>query len=113
MERYQYDKEMCDGWKSYPIRLTTDRVSKCHGQPTVLVQSMKHGFVTANCLECGNKDYLSEAEFRSLRLIVSCPKCKQLMVPKLIDDNYSYCCEHCGLYIWLADLLPHWTDLAQ
>jgi hypothetical protein len=61
-------------------------------------------------LKCGNKDTISEYEFRNLRLIVSCPECKQVMTPTLIEKNYSYLCEDCQLYIWLSDLLPHWEE---
>lgn len=110
MRRFEYNKNTCDGWKSYPIRLTLERVSKCCSQPAVLVQSMEGGFVTANCFKCGKKDTLSEYEFKGLRLSVSCPECKRVMVPKLIENNYSYYCEHCRLYIRFADLLPHWKD---
>jgi len=112
MRRFKYDKKMCDGWKSYPIRLTLEnRLSRCCSQPAVLVQSKEGGFVTANCFRCGKRDTIDEYEFKCLRLIVSCTKCKQVMTPTLIEKNYSYKCEDCQLYIWLSDLLPHWTEL--
>ena len=79
----------------------------------VLVQSMEGGFVTAICYGCGKKETFIELEFRSLQHIVSCPKCKEAMTPKLVEKNYSYVCEKCELYILLADLLPHWKELKQ
>lgn len=112
MRRYKYDENICDGWKSYPVRLTLERrLSRCCSQPTVLVQSMEGGFVTANCLRCGKKDFISDSEFKGLSLIVSCPDCKKVMTPTMIEKNYSYYCENCELYIWLSDLLPHWEEL--
>ena len=114
MRRFRYDKETCDGWKSYPIRLTLEnRLSRCCSQPAVLVQSMEGGFVTANCFKCGNRETIGDYEFKSLRLIVSCPECKKVMTPTLIEKNYSYHCEDCQLYIWLSDLLPHWKELKK
>lgn len=114
MRHYEYDKDTCDGWKSYPVRVALhNRVSGCCSQPLVLVQSMGGGFVTANCYECGRKDTLSESEFKGLRLMVSCPECKRVMAHGYIDKNYSYHCEGCQLYIRLADLLPYWQDLKQ
>ena len=112
MRRFIYDKNTCDGWKSYPIRITLDnRVSQCCSQPVVLVQSMEGGYVTANCFRCGKKDTISENEFKGLRLMVSCPECKDIMLPGVIEKNYSYYCESCQLYIRLSDLLPYWTEL--
>ena len=111
MRRFTYDKETCDGWKSYPIRLTPEnRLSNCCSQPVVLVQSMEGGFVTANCFRCGKRDTLSEDEFLGLRLIVSCPACKQVMKPGFVEKNYAYRCKKCRLHIRLADLLPYWKE---
>jgi hypothetical protein len=112
MRHLRYDKETCDGWKSYPVHLTLGhRVSHCCSQPAVLVQKTEDGLVTANCFKCGNSETISAYEFRSLRFIVSCPECKHVMTPTLIEENFSYLCENCQLYIWLSDLLPHWEEL--
>jgi NAD-dependent SIR2 family protein deacetylase len=111
MRRYEYDKDICDGWQSYPIRLTTESLTECHKQPAVLVQSMEGGFVTANCWKCEKSIYLSEYEFKRLPVMVSCPECKNIMISKMVDKNYCFVCEDCELYIRLADLLPRWGDL--
>lgn len=111
MRRYEYDKDRCDGWKSYPVRFTLDRLSGCCRKPLVLVQSMEGGFVTANCFKYGQRNTVSDGEFISLLLLVSCPKCKAIMPPKIIEKNYSYVCEDCQLYVRFADLLPHWQEL--
>lgn len=113
MRRYEYSKSDQDSWKSYPIRLTTSRVSRCHDKPEVLVQSMEGGFVTANCIQCGKSDTLSQDEFKKLAVLVACPECRKAMRADYVPDsskNYGYCCESCSVYIWLADLLPHWED---
>jgi hypothetical protein len=56
---YEYPPEVTKSWKSYPIRLVGPRASRCHNKPTLLVQSMGGGYVSANCSECGGKDTLS------------------------------------------------------
>jgi ribosomal protein S27E len=112
MRRYEYSESDQDGWKSYPIRVTTSRVSRCHNKPEVLVQSMEGGFVTANCTQCGNSDTLPHDEFKKLAIYVACPECRKEMVATLLrsTNNYGYECEPCSEYLRLADLLPHWKD---
>jgi hypothetical protein len=111
MRRFEYDKETCDGWRSYPVRITLDRVSSCCSTWLVLVQSMKGGFVTADCFKCGRKHTVKGYEFQKLPLIVCCPECKGVMAARMVDKNYSYVCEPCDLFIDLADILPKWTDI--
>jgi predicted RNA-binding Zn-ribbon protein involved in translation (DUF1610 family) len=75
---------------------------------------MEGGFVTANCVACGQKDTLTMGEFRKLTVYAACPKCHETMDAGFVPDssekerNYGFRCEACGVYIWLADLLPHW-----
>ena len=88
MKRYEYDENTCNGWKSYPIRLTVNTLSKCHSKPQVLVQSMEGGFVRINCLKCGQYENLTESVFKGLPIIVSCPQCKETMAPRIIEKNY-------------------------
>src|SRR4051794_2367239 len=52
---HRFAPELLEGWKSYPVRVCGPRPSACHGKPTLLVQSMAGGFVSANCCECGEK----------------------------------------------------------
>ncbi len=117
---YRYDPTITAGWKSYPVRLRGPRPSSCHMAPTLLVRSMKQGFVTANCCECGGRDTLRESEFRSLNLWVSCPHCQRRMWPQVLSEvrgealhagNYAYGCLECRVYFLLADLLPDWADI--
>ena len=111
MWRYVYDENICNGWKSYPLRLIINRVSKCCRKWLVLVQSMGGGYVTANCFKCGTKEPLTFEEFDRLPFIFCCPKCKQEMEPKVVEKNYCYICQVCDLYIRFADLLPNWNEL--
>ena len=114
MEKFIYDKTTCDGWKSYPIRIIVpDRVCKCHGTRLVLVQSMEGGFVTANCFECNKKELIGENELKKLPIVCCCPKCNKVMTGELVEKNFCYTCKNCNLYIRLADLLPHWSDLSK
>jgi len=115
MQRYEYDQKDVNGWKSYPIRVEAFDPSGCHEAPRILVQSMAGGYVTANCLSCGNKEPLSESEFKRLPLFVSCPRCARKMIAELVPgksraSNYGFVCNKCDIYIWFADLLPHWTE---
>ena len=117
MKRYQYDPETSDGWKSYPIRLIAPRRSHCCGRAMLIVQSKEGGFVTADCSKCNRQTTLSEGEFKALNVWVGCPECNSRMLPDLVpassqrEINYGFKCEHCDLYIWFSDLLPHWEDV--
>ena len=117
---HRFAPELLEGWKSYPVRVRGPRPSECHGSPTLLVQSMAGGFVSANCSECGKKHLLGRADFFSLFLWVSCPRCRRQMESEMLPRikrasrlaaNYGYKCARCRIYILLADLLPHWEDL--
>ena len=116
MQRHQYDPQTQEGWKSYPIRLTTNTLSECHGKPQILVQSMSGGYVKKNCAECGSPNSLSLLEFQTVAAFVACPQCRKAMAAGMVPDrsggerNYGFRCDPCGLYIWLADLLPSWQE---
>ena len=112
MREVPVDKSIHDVWKKYPARIYGLKLSDCHHQPTILVQSMEGGFVTRNCPECGDYETLPEADFLNLGIWIVCPDCKKPMtatrVPK---SNYGYICKSCDNYIKLATLLPRWSDL--
>lgn len=119
---HRFAPAILEGWKSYPIRVQGPRSSECHGKPTLLVQSMIGGFVSANCSEseCGKKHPLSKGDFFSLSLWVGCPQCRAPMQPEMLSQvrgparlapNYGFICGPCRTYIPLADLLPLWKDL--
>lgn len=109
----------CDpAWKSYPIRLTVEGdLSRCCRKTLLLVQSKENGDVKADCSQCAEQHYFTWSQFQSLRVWVSCPECRRAMQPNFVQNlsgspiNYGYECETCSVFIWLADLLPHWQKL--
>jgi ribosomal protein S27E len=109
--KYEFDVDAVLAWKTYPVRVIGPRFSRCCSKPTLLVQSMTGGFVTANCSACGNKETLALGEFKQLGLWVSCPRCKKRMNTFDAWGNYAYSCDACDIYILLADILPRWEDL--
>ncbi len=112
MRQYQVDPRVREMWKIYPVRIEGRSTSTCHGQPTLLVQSMEGGFVTRNCPVCGRSQTVPEEVFlKDLDLWVACPECKQRMLRRVILKNYALVCERCDVFVKLAELLPHWSDL--
>ena len=112
MREYECSQEEIAGWRSNPVRLRGPRASKCdHDRPTLLVQAMDGGFVTANCPECGSSKTLKEVEFKLLDLWVACPRCSKCMEPRVIAKNYVFACKNCAVYIKLSSLLPRAEDL--
>ena len=93
------------------LRIRGPRNSGCCNAPTLLVQSMQGGFVTANCCVCNEKSTLKEDEFFKLDLWVNCPKCRVRMEPKKLDENYGYRCLLCEWRCLLASLVPNFSEL--
>jgi hypothetical protein len=120
MSLHKFTPAELAGWKTYPVRVGGPRLSKCHQAPTLLVESMEGGFVTANCSKCGGKDVLRLEEFQGLGLWVGCPLCRASMNSQLLSKisgsavgagNYGYTCFGCRICIYLSDLLPRWEDV--
>ena len=112
MRELPVDDSMRRAWKHYPLRLSGLKGSRCHGLPTLLVQSMEGGFVTRNCPACGGPETLPEADFMMLGLWVACPSCRAPMTPGRVPrSNYGYTCKTCDVYIKLSALLPTWDDM--
>lgn len=117
LRRHSYDRSSMAGWRSYPVRVQIRRLSRCCDAPMLLVQSMAGGFVRPNCSRCGTAETLGLSELLDLPLWVRCPECRDRMVAGHVPNshgamkNYGFSCRQCGVYIWLADLFPHWEDL--
>ena len=77
MKEVPLDEAIREIWRKYPVRISGLKESRCHGKPTVLVQSMEGGFVTRNCPECGAYETLPETDFRQLGIWVACPDCRK------------------------------------
>jgi len=81
--------------------------SKCCGHETLLVRSRKHGFVSQDCLKCGESDYVNELDLPDL----ACDKCAATMaIGKDRKHNYVYECDACQFRFVLADILIHWDE---
>jgi predicted nucleic acid-binding Zn ribbon protein len=81
-------------------------VSYCHKSPSLIVRSRQQGFVTQNCLECGEPRSLPFDDLPNL----SCEGC-DLELKRFINErkNYAYACDRCGISFELASLVPHWN----
>lgn len=93
------------------IRIQGPRISRCCNAPTLLVQSMSGGFVTANCSECGQKSGLRRDEFYDLNVWVSCPECRTRMDPAILNKNYGYKCGKCSWNAELSSMVPQWDEI--
>lgn len=113
MKNYPISEKIKEFWKSYPLRIPGYSFCKNCDTASVLVQSMKGGFVTRNCPNCNQPETLPNSVFlEELDLYVACPECKQRMEAQILPDkNYGYICVDCDGYISLPDLLPRYEDL--
>jgi endogenous inhibitor of DNA gyrase (YacG/DUF329 family) len=111
VREYIIDKRIQELWRIYPVRIFGQSKSKCHGEDTLLVQSMDHGFVTRNCPACGKPQTLPANDFLLIDLWVACPKCRNRMGKEIINKNYAFICQTCDLFVNFAALLPRWSDI--
>ncbi len=95
------------------LRIIGPHESYCCQKPTLLVQSMKGGFVSANCSQCGRDRSLKWDEFLALDLWVSCPKCRIRAEAGKVDGNYGFRCPECNWRCYLASLLPMYDELIR
>lgn len=101
-------------WKQTPIRFKGLSPSWCCHWPTVLVQSRSRGYVKQNCPKCGyGTRRLREYDFLyRLDCVVTCPYCRHAMYREVLPDkNYGFVCHDCNVGLWLAAIVPHWSDV--
>jgi uncharacterized protein (DUF983 family) len=113
MKEYPIDDRLRREWK-LPLNLAGLSISKCCDEPTRIVRSMQGGFVTRNCPRCkkGPGRILPEHVFNKLKLNLSCPQCGlKLRNGKDGYGNYVLICDGCRLFVKLADLVPHWSEI--
>ena len=79
------------------LRITTGETSSCCNAPMIVVQSMKGGFISKNCLKCNIASSLRMPEFLSLQVCVVCGDCGKQAEPTKIWRNYGYRCQ-----MWLG-----------
>jgi ssDNA-binding Zn-finger/Zn-ribbon topoisomerase 1 len=112
MTIHPVDPDIRKFWKAFPLRIPGGSTCFHCREETVLVQSMKGGFVTRNCPTCNKSDTLPELTFKRLGLWVACPRCKARMKAEVFPNkNYGYMCVTCGIGIPLFELLPKYEDL--
>ncbi|MDQ1636808.1 MAG: hypothetical protein QOF62_147 [Pyrinomonadaceae bacterium] len=81
--------------------------SPCHNSGSLIVGSRNQGFVTQNCLACGNPRFLAFDDLPKL-FWESCNSELQRFTNE--RKNYAYECELCGLGVELASIVPHWNE---
>ncbi len=89
------------------------RLSRCCGAPMRILRSMPGGFVSQNCVECGQRELVSPEDIRE-RI---CPSCfdsvsRLALMSVHINGlgNYAYFCDLCGLTEQVSELVPHYTE---
>ena len=99
-------------WEKHPIRIVgANRCRSCQA-PRLVVRSKDGGYVTSNCIKCGNSDTLNFAQFEALDLWVSCPQCQDRMNAVMVPwGNYGFVCDACDVAIDLADLVPGYKEI--
>lgn len=111
MKMHPVDPKVRKFWKVFPLRIPGGSDCEDCGEETVLVQSMKGGFVTRNCSKCNKPTTLPNAVFWKLNLWIACPKCRGRMAHRILGKNFGYACKDCDIGIPLFELLPRWADL--
>lgn len=88
----------------------------CRRQPTILVESKDGGRVTRNCPLCGRLYFLQNDVFlEKIDLHLNCKKCGKRMKTALLTRHktFGYECSDCNVNIYLANLLPHYTQFIK
>lgn len=87
--------------------LYTESASSCHGATRIIVQSREGGFVSQNCIVCGDPKYVAARDVPDMR----CGRCKTALEHVLVAKNYGYRCPSCGNRWELWRLVPFWHEL--
>lgn len=113
MSIFQFNPELLERWKTYPVRISDHSpCHSCHGE-TVLVWYLEHGFIRRYCPACKTLElFPNKSFFNDFRLWVACPNCGKQMKERriLADKNYGFACS-CESEVRLSDLLPRYEDL--
>ncbi len=113
MTEYFIDEGLRRKWK-LPLNLGGMSLSRCCDQPTRVVRSMDNGFVTRNCPRCkqGPGRLLPEQVFNNLTPNLRCLQCEhKLSNGRDRYKNYVLICDGCQMFVKLADLIPHWSEI--
>ena len=92
------------------LMLYSRSISPCHNTVNVIVLSRPGGFVTQNCIDCGDPQPLNLHDLPELR----CEKCETILIAYINGLlNYSYKCPSCQVEWQVADLVPAWHEKFQ
>jgi len=90
------------------IKLISTELSPCCGAEAQIVQSRPGGFISRDCVKCGNSKYVNQSQLPHW----PCESCKTPMQIKKLDrTNYFYECPSCGKYDKIWDIVPHWSEV--
>ena len=118
---YRHTSEtLVAAWKKSPARLSGPNPSNCCEARTILVESMRGGYVRQCCSACGKPGEVGWHEFYALDVPMNCPSCRGEMTSNAQDTllpgvprNFVYVCHQCREYVQLADMVPLWSELFQ
>ena len=109
-------------WKQFPLLITVPFVSRCCGAEMIVVESKTSGWVKADCPRCLSWEtnrLISEPIVNSLKVPVDCPRCNSRMKPGKVWSGsqhnsrritYGFECDYCHSYVWLSQIVPHYSD---
>jgi len=81
--------------------------SSCHKSPSLIVLSRKSGFLTQNCLTCGEPRFLPERDLPHFQ----CGTCElELKAFRNVAKNYALKCPQGHEEFELASLVPYWAE---
>ncbi|GIV01682.1 MAG: hypothetical protein KatS3mg015_0512 [Fimbriimonadales bacterium] len=79
----------------------------------VAVRYSSGGFIKKCCTTCYEHIPLGYMEFESLPMQFRCPKCGRIAKYDTYWKNYAVLCDHCQVYLWLADLIITYEQLRE
>lgn len=91
-------------------KLISTELSKCCRSEAQIVKSREGGFLSRNCLCCGEPAYVNASQIPRIQ----CDMCKAPMqVEKLDGSNYFYRCRQCSRSHKISELVPRWNEVFQ
>jgi hypothetical protein len=91
------------------ITIYSKYLSQCCKSPRLIVRSREGGFVSQDCVECGQARRVRRDELPPL----ICKQCETSMSPEYFQNNYAYHCSKCSSVYLLFDLVPWWHEKFQ
>lgn len=111
VQKGQYAKSLRQKLHSKVIIVSLSR-SRCCGAFSLLVGSRQGGFISQDCLQCGNRSaHVGSMDIPDL----DCDDCQAagVIVVRVLYDDYWYECTSCRNRWRLFDILPFWSELFE